>query len=141
MTQILPTAAPKWASNSNSTTLCQCLPWPMSPPLRSHISFLTRCLPSIDSETTSGLSRKRASCHHSPSIASVGGALLHPAFHEIGLVVAVSAFGLFWWPDSLTGAGLGLAAGSLLGLLVRLGLVSERDQAQASADAQISGWP
>ncbi|HEY0861422.1 MAG TPA: DUF1453 domain-containing protein [Pseudoxanthomonas sp.] len=36
---------------------------------------------------------------------------------SVAIFMAVSAFGLFWWPDSLAGAGLGLAAGSLLGLL------------------------
>lgn len=36
---------------------------------------------------------------------------------SVAIFMAVSAFGLFWWPDSLTGAGVGLAAGSLLGLL------------------------
>lgn len=36
---------------------------------------------------------------------------------SVAIFMAVSAFGLFWWPDSLAGAGVGLAAGSLLGLL------------------------
>ena len=36
---------------------------------------------------------------------------------SVAIFMAVSALGLFWWPDSLIGAGLGLAAGSLLGLL------------------------
>ena len=36
---------------------------------------------------------------------------------SVAIFVAVSAVGLFWWPDSLAGAGVGLAAGSLLGLL------------------------
>ena len=36
---------------------------------------------------------------------------------SVAIFNAVSAFGLFWWPDSLVGAGVGLAAGSLLGLV------------------------
>ena len=35
---------------------------------------------------------------------------------SVAIFVAVSAFGLFWWPDSLVGAGVGLLAGSVLGL-------------------------
>ena len=36
---------------------------------------------------------------------------------SVAIFVAVSAFGLFWWPDSLVGAGVGLAAGGVLGLI------------------------
>lgn len=36
---------------------------------------------------------------------------------SVAIFVAVSAFGLFWWPDSLLGAGAGLAAGVVLGLI------------------------
>lgn len=36
---------------------------------------------------------------------------------SVALFGVVSAFGLIWWPDSLVGAGLGLLAGSVLGLL------------------------
>ncbi len=36
---------------------------------------------------------------------------------SVVVFIAVSAFGLFWWPDSLAGAGLGLAAGGVLGVL------------------------
>jgi hypothetical protein len=36
---------------------------------------------------------------------------------SVAIFLAVSAFGLIWWPDSLLGAGAGLAAGIVLGLL------------------------
>lgn len=36
---------------------------------------------------------------------------------SVVLFLVVSAFGLLWWPDSLLGAGAGLAAGVVLGLL------------------------
>ncbi|MCH6485152.1 DUF1453 domain-containing protein [Pseudoxanthomonas sp. LH2527] len=36
---------------------------------------------------------------------------------SVAIFVAVSAFGLLWWPDSLLGAGAGLAAGVVLGLI------------------------
>ncbi|MBL8256109.1 MAG: DUF1453 domain-containing protein [Pseudoxanthomonas mexicana] len=36
---------------------------------------------------------------------------------SVAIFLAMSAIGLFWWPDSLLGAGAGLAAGALLGLL------------------------
>ncbi|WP_296278976.1 DUF1453 domain-containing protein [Pseudoxanthomonas sp.] len=36
---------------------------------------------------------------------------------SVAIFLVVSAFGLIWWPDSLLGAGAGLAAGVMLGLL------------------------
>ena len=40
---------------------------------------------------------------------------------SVAIFLAISALGLFWWPDSLVGAGIGLAVGVVLGL-VGLGL-------------------
>lgn len=36
---------------------------------------------------------------------------------SVAIFLGVSALGLFWWPDSLSGAGLGLAAGIVLGVV------------------------